>query len=107
MTKALVARGLTHDDVFTDRYSIRRFVDSMPSSDVCVSLMTALHRNRQREWVSNDIFDVDAASIAVAYCDVVVMDRHIANALTAGKVGMRTQTEIFSSVLELVEYLEL
>jgi hypothetical protein len=106
-TKALLARGLSHDDVFVDRYDVRRFIDSMPTSDICVTLMTAAHRNPQRRWTSNDIFDIDAASIAAAYCDVVVMDSHVANALTAAKVGARASTTIFSSVAELADYLNL
>ncbi len=45
--EGLAARGLELEDVWTDPGLARRFVDSMPSADVAVSLVRAAHRNRQ------------------------------------------------------------
>jgi hypothetical protein len=46
----------------------------MPCSDVFVTLMTEMHQNAERIWQPNDIFDIDALSVGVAYCDVVLCD---------------------------------
>ena len=58
LEEALAARGLEYEDVCSDPVSTRRFVDSMPSSDVCVSLTAAAHRNPQTRWDRNRIFDI-------------------------------------------------
>jgi hypothetical protein len=71
---------LALENVWGDPEGARRFVDSMPSADVWVSLIAARHRNPQTKWVRNHIFDADALSIAVPYCDIVVPDgdcRHL------------------------------
>jgi len=39
-------------------------------------LKRAAHRNRQTKWKSNDLIDIDAMSLAVPYCDVVVTEWH-------------------------------
>jgi hypothetical protein len=49
----------------------RGLTDSMPSADVWISLLTAAHRNPRGRWQPNDIFDFDALSVAIPYCDVV------------------------------------
>ena len=36
---------------------------------------TAWHRNADKVWTANDIYDIDAMSLAVPYCDVVVPDK--------------------------------
>ena len=48
---------------------------------VAVDLKFAVHRNNQRGWAQNDIYDTDAMSIAVPYCAVVVVDKAVADAL--------------------------
>jgi hypothetical protein len=106
-TKALAARGVsTTTDFLTDRHVARRFVDSMPSSDVYVTLVTAAPRNPQRRWTANDVFDIDAASTAVAYCDIVVCDSHVSNALRAAKLEERAQVVVLDNLNDLGEHLE-
>jgi hypothetical protein len=51
--EALAARGSELEDLVGDSDSARRFVDAMPSADVCVSLKTAAHRNPQTRWTAN------------------------------------------------------
>jgi hypothetical protein len=107
-TTALAARGVPKPtEVLVDRDVARRFVDSMPSSDVFVTLMTAAHRNPQRPWTANDIFDIDAASTAAAYCDIVCCDSHVCNTLRASKLEDRAQVAVFDDLEDLVEQLDL
>lgn len=106
-TKALAARGVaTPTDFLTDRHVARRFVDSMPSSDVYVTLVTAAHRNPQRSWTANDMFHIDAASTAVAYCDIVACDSHVCNSLRAAKLEERAGVVVLDNVDDLAERLE-
>lgn len=104
--KALAARGVATTDFLTDQHIARRFVDSMPSSDVYVTLVTAAHRNPQRPWTANDMFDIDAASTAVAYCDIVVCDSHVCNALRAAKLEARARVVLLDNLDDLAEHLE-
>jgi hypothetical protein len=104
-TKAFAARGVATTDFVTDRHVPRRFIDSMPSSDVYVTLVVAAHRNPQRPWTANDMFDMGAASTAVAYCDIVVCDSHVCNALRAAKLEERAQVVVLDNLNDLAEHL--
>lgn len=101
LTEALGVRDLELEDVCADTESARRLVDSMPSSDVSVSLITAVHRNPQTRWTANDIFDIDALSLAVPYCDAVVTERHACHAVRAAGVPQRSRTEVLATLDEL------
>jgi hypothetical protein len=103
LADALAARHLDLEDVLTDPDSARRFVDSMPSADVCVSLMTAAHRNPETNWTGNDMFDIDALSVAVPYCDVVVTERHARHVLTVSGAPGRARTAVMATLAELAE----
>ena len=70
----LAARGLEIEDVWSGVEASRRVVDAMPSGDVAVSLLTEYHRDSTLKWKRNHIFDIDALSVAVPYCDAVVAD---------------------------------
>lgn len=105
VNEALGARSLEFEDVWTDQFATRRIVDAMPSGDVCVSLMTEYHRNPQFRWRSNDIFDIDALSVAAAYCDLVVTDKQAADALCRGGVPQRTGSRILTNVNQLRDLL--
>ena len=103
--EGLEARGLEIEDVWSGPESARRLVDAMPSADVCVSLMTEYHRNPQFRWRSNDIFDIDALSVAVAYCDLIVTDKQAADALRRGRVPERLGSQVFTNLDELADVL--
>lgn len=77
--------------------------DSMPSADLHISLLTAAPSNAQTQWTPNDLFDIDALSVAVPYCDVVVTERHATHLLRAGGVANRLDTHVLATLDELVE----
>ena len=76
----------------------RRFTDSMRAADIWITLLTAKHRSSDSVWEPNDIFDADALSVAAAYCDVVVTERHPAHVLTQGGVTDRLGTTILTDL---------
>lgn len=64
-----------------NRDEFRTFMGAMPHTQVAVSLKTQLHRNPHHIWTSNDITDIDAMSVAYAYCDAVFPDKAIRHGL--------------------------
>lgn len=67
--------------------------------------MTAKHRSADSQWEPNDIFDVDALSVAAAYCDVVVTERHAAHVLTQAGVTGTLGTTILTDLDQLAAHL--
>ncbi|MEU3918967.1 hypothetical protein [Streptomyces sp. NPDC029004] len=106
LNEAFAARGLTIEDVFTSKEATGHFVDVMPSADVYVTLTTAAHRNRDKSWEPNDIFDIDALSIAVPYCDIVVTERHASHVLRTAHMPTKVGTEIVTKLSDLVSWLQ-
>jgi len=103
--------GFGEDNPEQRRQFISEFFDLLPSVQVAVDLKLAVHRNNQRGWAQNDLYDTDAMSIAVPYCAVVVADKAAADALRRAKADQRHGTlitgklEEFAGVLpEMVEH---
>jgi hypothetical protein len=83
LTTAVMRRNTTLGQVINyERQFIRAFVEGMPSCRVAVTLKTRYHRNPNHRWSGNDINDIDALSVAVAYCDAVFTDKAARNALS-------------------------
>jgi hypothetical protein len=102
LDEALSARSLSFTDVMPDAEAARRFTDSMPSADVRISLLTAAHRNPQTRWEPNDIFDIDALSVAVPYCDIVVTERHAHHVIHTAGLPALLGTRVLANLDELV-----
>ena len=47
---------------------MRTFLGSMPHMQVAISVKTRYHKNPRHKWTPNDISDIDAVSVAYAYC---------------------------------------
>ena len=104
-------QGLTIGDVFDMsgtpsalRHN-RRITDMMPTFDVAVTLKASYHRNPNHPWRRNDIFDIDAISTALPYCDVVVTDRAMASHIARSKLARRLNTKVLASLDDLAEQL--
>ncbi len=106
LPRALAQRGLTHSDVLVDRRSARTFVRAMPSTDVSIALKTAWHRNRDKPWAVNDVHDIDAMSLAVPYCDVVVTEKACHHALKAASLHKRMHTVLLRNLGDLPNSLD-
>jgi hypothetical protein len=105
LNEVLLGHHLRLTDVASDPEAARRFTDSMPSGDVWISLVTAAHRNPQTRWTSNDMFDIDALSVAVAYCDIVVTENHARHVLRTAGAPDRLGTELLVAIEAVVERL--
>ena len=101
LPRSLQERSLVQSDLFHDAQSTRAFVRGMPSTEVAVELKTAWHRNRDKHWTVNDIQDIDAMSLAVPYCDIVVADKACYQALDAAHLGERMNTALLRSLGDL------
>lgn len=97
--------GFSDDDPARRRQFISEFFDRLPSVQVAVDLKLAIHRNNQRGWARNDVYDTDAMSIAVPYSAVVVADKAVADALRRIKAEERHGTVITGKLEELAEML--
>ena len=106
LKEAVDARGLELAELVGDIDAARRFTDSMPSGDAWISLLAAAHRNPQSRWQPNDIFDFDALSVAIPYCDVVVTDRHACRLANAARLPSRLGTKVIATLDELVPVLD-
>lgn len=102
--EALAAHGVTLSGVLSTIGRARTFTDSMPAGDVWITLHTAKHRNAHSIWKPNDIFDIDALSVAAAYCDVVVTERHSAHVLSQAGAGDRHRTTILTDLEQLADH---
>ena len=104
-------QGLTVDDVFDNsgtpsaiRHN-RCITDAMPTFDVAVTLKASYHRNPNHPWTRNDIFDIDAMSTVLPYCDVVVTDKEMTSHVDRTSLAGRLDTKVLSSLDDLVEQL--
>jgi hypothetical protein len=57
------------------------FTDGMPSTRVAVSMKARYFKNADNQWTTNDVSDIDALSVAVAYCDAVYSDKKAMDAV--------------------------
>ncbi len=104
-------QGLTVEDIFDNsgtpsaiRHN-RCITDAMPTFDVAVTLKASYHRNPNHPWTRNDIFDIDAMSTVLPYCDVVVTDKEMTSHVDRTALAERLDTKVLSSLDDLVEQL--
>jgi hypothetical protein len=81
------------------------FADTIPSLRIAVDLKVELFRNATKPWTMNAIHDIDALSMAVPYCHIVVPDREMTNLLSRSGAGPRHGTKIITTLSELPDAL--
>jgi hypothetical protein len=101
---ARVNSGLRPFDPSDDE--MRTFLGSMPHTQVAVSIKSHYHRNEMHNWTANDISDIDALSVAYAYCDAVFPDRAMRAALRNCKELRSIPTFVPSQAEELADWLD-
>ena len=104
--RQLNSRGVTLDGAFPTGDIRREAFDSMPSHDVAVSLTTSYHRNPQHRWTRNDLYDIDAMSQTVPYCDVVVTDKAACSHINRSGLAERLGTKVIARLGDLPTLLE-
>jgi hypothetical protein len=103
LNESLLKRGLKLEDVWSDLASSQRLVDAMPSADVAVTLLAQYHRDATFNWKRNHIFDIDALSVAVPYCDLIAADKQAVDALNRARVTDRIGSQVFTSLDALAD----
>jgi hypothetical protein len=81
------------------------FGDTIPSLRIAVDLKVELFRNPAKPWSMNAIHDIDALSMAIPYCHVVVPDREMASLLSRSGTGPRHGTKIITTLAALPDVL--
>jgi hypothetical protein len=101
LPRALAHRALTLERVGPNPEAAMAFVRSMPSTEVSIEIKTAWHRKSDKRWTPNDIDDIDALSLAVPYCDIVVTEKGCHHLLNAARLGHRMRTTILRRLNDL------
>ena len=89
-----------------DRPSVSRrrmvaFADAVPSLRIAVDLKVELFRGAAKPWSMNAVHDIDALSMAVPYCHIVVPDREMASLLSRSRAAERHGTRIITALSDL------
>jgi hypothetical protein len=82
------------------------FLDDLPTIAVQKQIRRQIFANGSRPWKVNDIRDLDALSVAVPCCDVVVGDKEAINALKLSTVIQDLGARLISRPEELLELLD-
>jgi hypothetical protein len=84
----------------------RSFLGSMPHTQVAISVKTQMHKNPRHTWTPNDISDIDAVSVAYAYCEAVFPDKAIRHALLNSKELNALSTFVPRRATDLTAWLD-
>jgi hypothetical protein len=88
-----------------DRDRIQEFLKRVPSRWVTRELRRVRHRNPQQPWHPHDLHDINALSVAVPYCDVVVTERQWATHINDLGLADQYGTTVLHDLSELTEVL--
>ena len=106
---ALVRREHSFDEIFPahedDLVLFRSLARAMPSLETSVLLQCRVYSQPQSRWTINTVFDIDALSVAVPYCDVVLTDGEFAHAVQAAKLDRTMGTKILQNLQALCNHL--
>ncbi|MET9617518.1 hypothetical protein [Kitasatospora indigofera] len=80
------------------------FIDRIPSVRLAVDLKFQLFR-AARPWLVNSLHDIDALSMAVPYCHVVMPDGEMADLMARSKAGQRNGTVVLRRLAHLPDAL--
>jgi hypothetical protein len=97
--------GYSPDRPNVSRHRMVAFADAIPSLRIAVDLKVELFRNAAKPWTMNAVHDIDALSMAVPYCNVVVPDREMASLLSRSCAAERHGTQIIAALPDLPDAL--
>ncbi len=83
------------------REGMESFLMDLPSRCVVSALRTRRHANTQTVWEPNDLDDMGALGIAIAYCDVVVTEKQWVHLGQEAGIGERFETTLVSDLADL------
>jgi hypothetical protein len=101
---SLSAISPTADGV-KSRDRVVAFVERVPTLRISAEMKLEIFRDSNRRWSWNMLRDVDALSIAIPYCDVVVADKDAADLARRTEALKRHGTVVISRLEELADRL--
>jgi hypothetical protein len=93
--------GYNPDRPNVSRRRMVAFADAVPSLRIAVDLKVELFRGAAKPWNMNEVHDIDALSMAVPYCHVVVPDREMASLLSRSRAAERHGTQVITALPDL------
>ena len=97
--------GYNPDRPNASRRRMVSFANAIPAMRIAVDLKVELFRGAGKPWKMSAVHDIDALSLAVPYCRVVVPDGEMASLLSRSRTGPRHGTKILTSLSELPDVL--
>ncbi|GGD76920.1 hypothetical protein [Microbacterium murale] len=92
-------------DGVKSRQRIVSFVERVPTLRIAAELKLEIVRDSHRSWSWNMLRDIDALSIAIPYCDVVVADKDAAALVNRTKAPDRYGSAVISRLEDLLTLL--
>jgi hypothetical protein len=108
LPEVLPPAGITLDEFFAGgKEWLVSLCEQMPNVAVIEALAKANHKAAaDRTWRPNDIHDIDALSVAIPYCDIVVTERHCYTQVNRTPLATRFKTVILAKLEELPAAIE-
>lgn len=92
-------------DGVTSRKRVVSFVERVPTLRIAAETKLEIFRDKNRTWSWNILRDIDALSIAIPYCDVVVADKDAVSLVTRAKAPGRHGSAVVSRLEDLLALL--
>jgi hypothetical protein len=93
--------GYNPDRPNVSRCRMVAFADAVPSLRIAIDLKVELFRGAAKPWSMNAVHNINALSMAVPYCHVVVPDREMASLLSRSRAAERHGTQIIAALPDL------
>jgi hypothetical protein len=88
-----------------EKEALTEFVRDLPTRDVPLAIQELRHENYQEVWGPNDLVDIGMMSVAIPYCDVVVVEKKMWHLARRAKLDTRYGTEILTDMSDLRDLL--
>lgn len=103
LTLSMITGGSTG---MASRAKAVAFMERVPTARISADMKALLFRNKGRSWSWNMLRDIDALSLAIPYCHVVVTDKDAADLLRRTGASTRHDTSVVAKLHSLPELLD-
>jgi hypothetical protein len=93
----LIREGIDPEKFFQDPKILTALIEEMPVVNASLQLRRLQHENSERQWKTNDYYDIEALSVGVVHCDIIVTERHWAHMLNRAQLSKRHQTIVLTT----------
>ena len=107
LNNSVIAFDHTMDDLIESGLGImNQFLFQMPGMKVTIGLKAERHRNSQKTWKRNPIYDIRHMETAFPYCDLVMADAETAHAITNLGLDKEFSTHVTNQATKALDALE-